>query len=271
MKGMHDMRHKFNYARHFIGIAFVVSITGIVLLFLISGCGNSSGNPSANSKTPVAKDPKAHLYSRIDYPLEIQANKTDTVTLTLSVYRNYLYVTPSSGQGVTTGDPIPLPTDLTQYRAIDVTADVDAASSGPIIWQLVSSPRQPLLTESEPHSYVQEQIFSWRITATGGGKNTARIIVGLYFVYLDGTEKKGTIELTANPVPILASTVAASASNDNTDVIRIPLIGVTGTFGIIAILWNVIQWLTSAYDTFKMAHDLRKKWQTRDRPPVKTA
>ncbi|HEX5440956.1 MAG TPA: hypothetical protein VFW76_08735, partial [Ktedonobacterales bacterium] len=251
-------------------------VGGLILLAalaLLAACGgatspSASFTPHPGGTATVGAGPApayAYLYSRIDYPLQLAVNAGSDVTLTLSPHENLLIATPSAGSGVgTVGEPIPLPTQLSDYN--DIGASVDTASSGnsPVVWQLVSAPRQSLLTPGDPstdRAYLDTVKFTWHVEAVAPGQNLVRIILHLYYIYLDGSEHDGTIEVSSLPTPIVAiqsaivnttlPTWLPSWLTDQLSAWRIPLAGLSGLAGLLGVvrfLWDLLQNAKDAKD-----------------------
>jgi hypothetical protein len=236
-----------------------------LLALLVAACG-SAGGPSVKVTyppfTPVASATAtapvyAYLYSRVDYPLQIAVNAGDTVTLTLSPQSNILTVTPGPGSGTTSvGNPIPLPTNLSSYRDIGAAVDVqDAGGSSPIVWQLRSPIRQSLLTppiSGEVRRYLDQVVFQWRVQAVAAGQNTAQILLHLYYVYLDGSEHDGTIQMTQAPIPIVA--VQPSPLTSTLPSLKLPLAGLTWLASVLAVirfLWQGLRTLGQVAEPVK--------------------
>lgn len=236
----------------------------VAALVWLVGCGTSmSGVVPGSTATPQPgggpPEPAfAYLYSRIDYPLQVEVATGSTVTLTLSPQQNLLIATPTAGSGVgTVGEPIPLPTHLSDYQ--DIGASVDTASSGdsPVVWQLVSAPRQSLLTPAgagTQRTYLDDVTFQWHVQAVAPGQNLVRIILHLYYIYLDGSEHDGTIEVSSLPTPIVAAQTAIAPTplpnwlpawlTDQLSTWRLPLAGLSGLAGLLGVLrfiWDLIQ------------------------------
>lgn len=251
----------------------------LAALALLAACGGT--NPSANNpgntpqpgSTATGSTPAyAYLYSRIDYPLELAVNANSDVTLTLSPRDNLLVATPGLGSGVgTVGEPIPLPTQLGDYN--DIGASVDTVSSGnsPVVWQLVSAPRQSLLTPGGPdaqRSYLDSVAFTWRVEAVAPGQNLVRIMLHLYYIYLDGSEHDGTIEVSSSPTPIVAmQTTIANTSlptwlptwlSDRLSEWRVPLAGLSGLAGLLGVLRFVWDLFQNARDAKEVAEGAAK-------------
>jgi len=240
----------------------------------LAACGaySSTGiphvTPTAGSSTPgVTQTPGvrayAYLFSRVDYPLQIPVNDSDTVTLTLSPNSNILTVTPVPGSGTASvGNPIPLPTDVRDYQ--DVGAAVDTVSSSqsatsPIVWQLISAPRQSLLTPATAgtaRGYRSSVQFQWHVQAVAAGQNLIQITLHLYFVYLDGSEHDGSIDITQTPIPMVA--VTPTPLNTTLPPLRLPVAGLTWLAGIIAairFIWGAIHTVHDIADPVKdIAH-----------------
>jgi hypothetical protein len=244
-------------------------IAGVLLLglFALAGCGAGIGSPGGPaptrtvSSTPIGtgtpgtggQSSYAYLYSRVDYPLQIPVGSDDTVTLTLSPQAVILATGAHPGGGVTTvGAPIPLPTDLQDYQDIAAEAEArSAATGGPIAWQLISAPRQSLLTGD--HQYATTVTFQWRAHAVVGGQNTANIVLSLYYVSLDGGQQTGTVEVTAAPIPIVA--VQPTLTNSTLLPFKLPIAGLSGLAGVIAFirfLWDIFSRID---DTIGTARD----------------
>lgn len=245
----------------------------LVALALLAACGAySSGTPRITpppGSTVTGPAPAyAYLYSRIDYPLELAVNADSTVTLTLSPQSNLLVATPAPGSGVgTVGEPIPLPTQLSDYN--DIGASVDTASSGdsPVVWQLVTAPHQSLLTPGGPstqRAYLDNVAFTWRVQAVTPGQNLVRIILHIYYIYLDGGEHDGAIEISSSPTPIVAiqptianTTLPAwlpSWLTTQLSTWRLPLAGLSGLAGLLGMVRFV-------WDLFQNARDAKEAAQ----------
>lgn len=241
-------------------------VAGLLLLAalaLLAACGGRTSPSATHTPQPgsTATGPApafAYLYSRIDYPLEVAVDAGSTVTLTLSPQSNLLVATPGAGSGVgTVGEPIPLPTRLSDYN--DIGASVDTASSGnsPVVWQLVSAPRQSLLTPGGPgtlRTYLDSVAFKWRVEAVAPGQNLVRIILHIYYIYLDGSEHDGTIEVSSSPTPIVAVQPAIATTQLLTwlpswlttqlSSWRLPLAGLSGLAGLLGVIrfvWDLFQ------------------------------
>jgi hypothetical protein len=252
------------------------SVVGLLLLAalaLLAACGGSTSgsvnpgsSPQPGSTVTGSAPAYAYLYSRIDYPLQLAVNAGSDVTLTLSPQDNLLVATPSPGSGVgTVGEPIPLPTQLSDYN--DIGASVDTLSSGesPVVWQLVSAPRQSLLTPGgagAQRAYLDEVSFRWHVQAVAPGQNLVRIVLHLYYIYLDGSEHDGDIEISSSPTPIVATQPAAIVTtslptwlpswlSDQLTEWRLPLAGLSGLAGLLGVLrfvWDLIQNARDAKD-----------------------
>ncbi len=248
-------------------------VAGLLLLAalaLLAACGASTSSSAVHTPQPgsTVTGPApafAYLYSRIDYPLEIAVNAGSTVTLTLSPQSNLLVATPGPGSGVgTIGEPIPLPTHLSDYN--DIGASVDTASSGnsPVVWQLTSAPRQSLLTPGGPgaqRAYLDDVTFAWHVEAVAPGQNLVRIILHLYYIYLDGSEHDGTIEVSSSPTPIVAVQPAIANTalptwlpswlTEQLTTWRVPLAslsGLAGLLGVVRFVWDLFQNARDAKD-----------------------
>lgn len=227
-------------------------------LGLLAACGGYAGSSyiklTPPAGTATSNPAYAYLYSRIDYPLELPVNGSDAVTLTLSPQQNLLVATPGTGSGVATvGVTIPLPTRLKDYSDIGAAVDTESLGDSPIVWQLVSAPRQSLLTPTDAGSvrrYVEAVTFHWHVRAVAEGQNLVRVVLHLYFIYLDGSEHDGTIQVSASPVPIVAT--QASFLNTTLPGLRLPLAvgsGLAGLLGLLRFLWDVAQNAKEAKET----------------------
>lgn len=210
--------------------------------------GGSQVTPAATG-TPAATR-HAYLFSRVEYPLQIAVAKSDTVTLTLAPSGDILTVTPAPGNGVATvGEPIPLPTDLENYQDVGAAVETQATDNGPVVWQLTSPQRQSLLAPAgagatpATRQYAGQVTFTWQVRAVSAGQNTARIVLQLYFVYLDGTQQSGAIEVSQAPIPMVA--VDATPLNTTLPPLKLPLTGLTWLAGFLAVL----RFLYGAYKT----------------------
>ncbi|HEX5156910.1 MAG TPA: hypothetical protein VFW17_06830 [Ktedonobacterales bacterium] len=250
-------------------------VGGLILLAalaLLAACGASTSpsatytpHPGGTATAGSGPAAYAYLYSRIDYPLQLAVNAGSDVTLTLSPHQNLLIATPGVGSGVgTVGEPIPLPTQLSDYN--DIGASVDTASSGdsPVVWQLVSAPRQSLLTPGGPsadRAYLDAVNFTWHVEAVAPGQNLVRIILHLYYIYLDGSEHDGAIEVSSLPTPIVAVQSAIANTTlptwlpswltDQLATWRIPLAGLSGLAGLLGVIrffWDLFQNAKDAKD-----------------------
>ena len=157
-------------------IGAVCGLLLLAALALLAACGGAT-SPSATYTPQPGSTPAsayAYLYSRIDYPLEVAVDAGSTVTLTLSPQSNLLIATPSAGSGVgVVGEPIPLPTQLSDYNDIGASVDTVASGNSPVVWQLVSAPRQSLLTPGGPgvaRSYLDQVDFRWHVQRRTGTK-----------------------------------------------------------------------------------------------------
>ncbi len=258
----------------------VAAVCGVILLFALAACGRYEVLPNTTPTSVVGATATAtptrfaYLYSRIDYPLQVAVDAGDTVTLTLSPHSDILTVTPAPGQGTgTVGTPIPLPTDLQNYQDVAASVDTQSPDNGAFTWALVSPARQSLLTDvaAPARTYRDSVIFQWRVTAVSAGQNTARIVLHLIYVYLDGSEHDGTIEVSQSPVPMLA--VQTSAVSIALSQARLPLVGVSGFAGILALLRYIYNALKTVSDVtgqvkgaVKVAQTVRQKVDGSDRP-----
>jgi len=246
-------------------------VLGLTLM-LLAGCGGSVAQPMPTAT--VARQPPtpaaggfATFFSRVDYPLEIPVNGADTVTLTLSSEQNLLTITPTPGGGsAPLGVPFALPTDLGRYRDIGVTAGL-AGTDGPLLWQPLTAMQQSLLTPPQPNvvrAYVSRAVFRWQIRALSAGPNRASISLDLYYISLDGAVERGSIEVSAAPIPILA--IQPTPANTTLPLLQLPLIGIVGTvgaLGILSFLWSILQSLISAAGSVRDVRDLLSRGRGR--------
>lgn len=239
----------------------------LAALALLAACGSStSGMVRPNPTSTATSGAYAYLYSRIDYPLQLAVNAGSTVTLTLSPHQNLLIATPSAGSGVTTtGEPISLPTRLSDYNDIGASVDTDSLGNSPVVWQLISAPRQSLLTPviaGIARSYLDDVNFQWHVQAVAPGQNLVRIILHLYYIYLDGSEHDGTIQVSASPTPIIATQAAIVTSGLPSwlpswlPTWRLPLAGLSGLAGLLGVIrfvWDLFQNAKEAKETAESA------------------
>jgi len=270
---MDQMRRAQRTPRTWVG-GIVGGLLLLAVLALLAACGGSY-SPSARytpqpgrtaiPTTGTGPAAYAYLYSRIDYPLQLAVNADSDVTLTLSPHQNLLIATPGAGSGVgTVGEPIPLPTQLSDYSDIGASVDTESSGNSPVVWQLVSAPRQSLLTPGDPtieRTYLDAVSFTWHVEAVATGQNLVRIVLHLYYIYLDGSEHDGTIEVSSLPTPIVAiqsaivnttlPTWLPSWLTDQLSTWRIPLAGLSGLaglLGVIRFLWDLFQNAKDAKD-----------------------
>jgi len=243
----------------------------LAALALLAACGSSSsGSINVQPTGTTTSGAYAYLYSRIDYPLQLAVDAGSTVTLTLSPHENLLIATPSAGSGVgTVGEPIPLPTRLSDYSDIGASVDTDSLGNGPVVWQLVSAPRQSLLAPGgvgAARSYLDHVAFRWLVQAVAPGQNLVRIILHLYYIYLDGSEHDGTIEISASPTPIVAIQPAIANTTlpawlpswltAQLSTWRLPLAGLSGLAGLLGVIrfvWDLFQNAKDAKETAESA------------------
>jgi hypothetical protein len=256
---------------------------GLVALFIgaltLAACGASGGtitNPATRPATfPAGSSPTvgtqakyAYLYSRIDYPLQIPVNGSDTVSLILSPFSDILTIAPTAGTGATTfTEPIPLPTDLQNYEDIGASVDTLASSgASPLAWQLTSAPRQSLLTPTSAgqRDYLPKVTFQWNVRAVSAGENTTQIEMTLYYVYLDGSEHDGKVQVSQSPIPVVA--VNVSGARQALPPLRLPIAGLTGLAGLLAFFrffWSAYRTMKDVADTgrdaAKVAHTIQRK------------
>lgn len=271
--------HRTARARQALWIGGIAAGVLLAALLLLTACG--AGNIAVPSRTPHpgsgstatvngSSPAYAYLYSRIDYPLEVAVNAGNTVTLTLSPQQNLLFATPGIGSGVTTAaEPIPLPTSLSDYNDIGASVDTESLGDSPIVWQPISPPRQSLLTLGAPgitRAYLDNVSFQWHVQAVAPGQNLVRIVLHLYYIYLDGSEHDGMIQMSANPTPIVAVQAAITSTSlpdwfptwltTALSQWRMPLAGLSGLAGLLGVLrfvWDLIQNARDARDTAESA------------------
>jgi hypothetical protein len=270
---MDQMRRAQRTPRTWVG-GIVGGLLLLAVLALLAACGGSyspsaryTPQPGSTAIPTTGTGPAAYayLYSRIDYPLQLAVNADSDVTLTLSPHQNLLIATPGAGSGVgTVGEPIPLPTQLSDYSDIGASVDTESSGNSPVVWQLVSAPRQSLLTPGDPtieRTYLDAVSFTWHVEAVAAGQNLVRIVLHLYYIYLDGSEHDGTIEVSSLPTPIVAiqsaivnttlPTWLPSWLTDQLSTWRIPLAGLSGLaglLGVIRFLWDLFQNAKDAKD-----------------------
>jgi hypothetical protein len=247
----------------------------VLLLAFLVGCGASNPETVAQHPTPTraatatsAPQPSvtattsasafAYLYSRVDYPLQVPVNAGDTVTLTLSPYSSILTLTPATGTGsATIGEPIPLPTDPQDYQDIAASVEADTPKANPLVWQLTSPVRQSLLLPTSGgglREYASAVTFTWHVQAMATGENQALITLHLIYVYLDGSEHEGAIQVSQSPLPIVA--VPAAPVSANLLVLKLPLVslsGLAGLLGALRFVWGLLQNAKDAKETVETA------------------
>jgi hypothetical protein len=257
-------------------LPLLVAAAFAALALALASCGSSAtsyitpsptprsdGTPSSTASAGPTATPGAaayaYLYSQIDYPLQVPLNGSDSVTLTLSPKSSILTVTPGPGRGSgTISQPILLPTDLQDYRDIAASVDTQAADTGPLTWALQSPIRQSLLTSSNPDDrhYKSEVTFTWAVRATSAGTNTVKVVLHLTYVYLDGSEHDGTIEVSQAPIPIVA--VQETVANTALPQLKLPIAGLSGLAGVIALLRFIYTALKTISDVTEPVKDAAK-------------
>ncbi len=229
----------------------LLPLLALLILAPLAGCG--SGSIYTNQPTPTEKpgqatpnpNPYVFFYSRVDYPLQIPVNGSDTVTLTLSFKENVVLATPAVGTGNAAGIPFSLPTDLSPYRDILAMAVTGAKGESPVVWQEISPAQQSLLAPGVPgasRDYVSAVVFRWRAYAAHVGQSLMTISLVLYYLRTDGTEQQGTMQVSPTPLPILA--VQSTASNTFLSSIRDFLTGLFGIAGVLATVLGVVTGLS---------------------------
>jgi hypothetical protein len=209
---------------------------------LLASCGAESATSSSSSSV--------QLFSRIDYPQQIAVGQSDTVTLSFSINGNLLEATPVGGYGVSAPPPESLPSDPASYQDIGVSVSTTSTGNGPIVWQLTSAPRQSLLSTTDPHTYVSRLQFQWHAQALSAGTNQVGILLTVYYVYANGTERDGTTVVPASAIPMVA--VQPDLFNTVLAQIKAPFAGATGLLGIVGVLrflWNAMQTVQSTVET----------------------
>ena len=226
---------------------------------------NATATPDTTPQ-PAQQVRYAYLYSRVDYPLQIPVAQDDTVTLTLSPHEKILTVAPRQGTGsMTVGAPIYLPADLEHYQDVAAEAAV-SGQGGPVTWQLVSAPRQSLLASD--HSYAETVTFGWRVHAVADGQNTQKIVLSVYYVYLDGSQHAGTVEVTDAPIPMVA--VATTPFNSLLPPLKVPLVGLSGLAGILTFarfIYGLVKWIDDAVAPVRDAAGVAVAIKGRIAPP----
>jgi hypothetical protein len=249
----------------------------LAALALLAACGGYSSpagtytpHPGGTATAGTGPAAYAYLYSRIDYPLQLAIDAGSSVTLTLSPHQNLLIATPGVGSGAgTVGEPIQLPTRLSDYNDIGASVDTESSGNSPVVWQLVSAPRQSLLTPGSPgteRAYLDDVAFTWHVQAVAPGQNLVRIILHLYYIYLDGSEHDGTIEVSSLPTPIVAIQSAIANTTlptwlppwltEQLTSWRIPLAGLSGLAGLLGVMrfvWDLFQNAKDASDAARGA------------------
>lgn len=269
-------RHRALRPRVRYALGLVALFVGALTLAACGASGSNITNPATRPATfPVGSSPTAgtqakyaYLYSRIDYPLQIPVSGSDTVSLILSPFSDILTIAPTAGTGTTTfTEPIPLPTDLQNYEDIGASVDTLAPSgASPLAWQLTSAPRQSLLTPASAgqREYLSTVTFQWNVRAVSAGENTTQIEMTLYYVYLDGSEHDGKVQISQSPIPVVA--VNVSGARQALPPLRLPIAGLTGLAGMLAFFrffWSAYRTMKDVADTgrdaAKVAHTIQRK------------
>lgn len=259
-------------------LPLLVAAAFAALALALAGCGGSApryttyatptprsdATPGSTASAGPTATPGvaayAYLYSQIDYPLQIPVSTSDTVTLTLSPQSNILSVTPGQGRGTgTVGQPIPLPTDLQHYQDVAASVDTQAAGAGPLTWALTTSVRQSLLTGSTLTNdlrYKDRVAFTWDVRATSAGENTVKVVLHLIYVFADGSEHDGSVEISQAPIPIVA--VQATVANTTLPQFKLPIAGLSGLAGVIALLRFIYTALKTINDVTEPVKDAAK-------------
>ncbi|HEX6123691.1 MAG TPA: hypothetical protein VFY89_11050, partial [Ktedonobacterales bacterium] len=236
----------------------------------VAATAGATATSPASTPTPGEGAAYAYLYSRVDYPLQVPVNAGDTVTLTLSPYASILTLKPATGTGsATIGEPIPLPTDPQDYQDIAASVEASAPPSSPLVWQLTSPLRQSLLlpvTNGGLREYAGAVNFTWQVRAVAPGQNQARLILHLIYVYLDGSEHAGAIQVSQAPLPIVA--VAGGPVSSNLLVLKVPLVslsGFAGLLGALRFIWGLFRGAKEAKETAETAAKLVGSLQSHTR------
>jgi hypothetical protein len=264
-------------------LALAIAAAGAVVV--VVGSEGAIGLHPQPTPTQVPREPPptpastsyVYFYSRVEYPLELRLNATpDTVTLQLSFEKNILFVTPTAGSGTApiSNLPFSLPTDLHPYQ--DISAEADATAGGrdsPVIWQLVSPPRQSLLrppTPGVPLDYVSSVTFRWRVSAVRAGPNLVTLSLAISYTLLNGTEEQGQIEVSPDPIPILAVEPPPVTLLPS---LRIEIGGFLSLVGLVSIagfFWNTFSVVDTVVSKIRALRDLLRRRRDRRRrvPPA---
>jgi hypothetical protein len=208
----------------------------VALVLVVAGCAGIGGNGTGPGG--------AALLAQVDYPGQLPVGTAGEVTLTLTPQARPGHGTAAGATDGAAGEGmIALPADPENYLDIGVSADAMADGSSPFAWELTTPYRQSLLgTASDgAHGYVPVT-FHWRVTALDAGQNTQKIVLGVYYIYRDGSEHDGTVHLTGTPVPIRA--VDATLLNTTLPPWRWPIAGVALLLAALAFLrfwWGVVR------------------------------
>lgn len=208
----------------------------VVLALVVVGCAGDGTNGAGPGG--------AALVAQVDYPAQVPVGTTDEVTLTLTPQARPGHATTGgNADGGVAAGMIALPADPENYLDIGIAADAMGDGISPLAWELTTPYRQSLLGTSSDgrHGYVPVT-FHWRVTALDAGRNTQKIVLGVYYIYRDGSEHGGTVQLTGTPIPIRA--VAATLLNTTLPPWRWPIAGAALLLAALAFLrfwWGVVR------------------------------
>ena len=176
----------------------------------------------------------AYLTAQVDYPHDLLAGDAGSVTVRLVPHGK---LAGSTAEETQTAPVVSLPTNLSGYADILVSADAVGDGRSPVAWRLSGDYRQSLLSAASASRLYRPVTFRWQVTGLNAGRNTEKIVLGIVYVYRDGTEHAGSIELTARPVPVAVRT--PTLVNVYLAPRRTLIVLIAGLLGALTLLWFV--------------------------------
>jgi len=134
-----------------------------------------------------------------------------------------------------------LPTDLEHFSDIALTVTTRSPNS-PFVWQLMSAPRQTLLTDTSLRAYRSLVTFQWNVRALAAGENTTEISFYIDYAYLDGTHYTAPTEYIG-AAPVIA--VRPTPANTILPQIKFPV----GAASLLAAAFALFLFVRSITDT----------------------